>query len=103
MTANQTAQSTAAAAALFNPVQSFSAQPPERINIRNQMDKARIWKDWLQQYEWFELASGIKQLPKERQVGILMNSLGPDVLGTYTGFQLTTVQKKRSGCFEAKV
>lgn len=77
-----------------NPIQSFSAHPPERINIRNQVDKARIWKDWLQQYEWFGLAAGIKQLPKERQVGILMNSLGPDVLGTFTGFQLTAEQKK---------
>ncbi|KAL1378982.1 hypothetical protein pipiens_015233 [Culex pipiens pipiens] len=76
------------------PVQSFSAHPPERINIRNQVDKARIWRDWLQQYEWFELAAGITNLPKERQVGILMNSLGPDVLGTFAGFQLTAAQKK---------
>ncbi|XP_065079126.1 uncharacterized protein LOC135702065 [Ochlerotatus camptorhynchus] len=87
---------------VHNPIQSFSAQPPERIDIRNQIDKARIWKDWSQQYEWFELAAGIKQLPAERQVGILMNSLGPDVIGTFTGFQLTEEEKKDPNVIKRK-
>ncbi|KAL1398057.1 hypothetical protein pipiens_009259 [Culex pipiens pipiens] len=75
-------------------VQNYFAHPPERINIQNHSDKARIWKDWIQQYAWFEEASGIKQLPAARQVGILMNSLGPDVIGTFKGLVLTEDQKK---------
>lgn len=76
------------------PVQNFSAHPPERINIQNQTDKARICKDWLQQYSWFEQASGIKPLPPKRQVEILMNSLGSDVIGTFKGLTLTEEEKK---------
>ncbi|EDS38421.1 conserved hypothetical protein [Culex quinquefasciatus] len=75
-------------------VQNYFAHPPERINIQNHSDKARIWKDWIQQYAWFKEASGMKQLPAARQVGILMNSLGPDVIGTFKGLVLTEDQKK---------
>ena len=75
-------------------VQNYFAHPPERINIQNHADKARVWKDWIQQYIWFEQASGIQALPKERHVGILMNSLGPDVIGTFKGLELTDAQKK---------
>lgn len=82
------------AAAVQQPVQNFFAHPPERINIQSQTDKARIWKDWIQQYSWFEQASGIKDLPAQRQVGILMNSLGPDVIGTFKGLQLTEAEQQ---------
>lgn len=82
------------APAVQQPVQNFFAHPPERINIQSQTDKARIWKDWIQQYSWFEQASGIEDLPAQRQVGILMNSLGPDVIGTFKGLQLTEAEKQ---------
>lgn len=76
------------------PVQNFFAHAPERINIQNHTDKARIWNDWIQQYSWFEQASGIKDLPAQRQVGILMNSLGSDVIGTFKGLQLTEAERQ---------
>lgn len=88
------AQQPAAHNLMQQPVQNFFAHPPDRINIHSHTDKARIWNDWIQQYSWFEQASGIKDLPAQRQVGILMNSLGPDVIGTFKGLQLTEAEQQ---------
>lgn len=54
----------------------FTAKAPEEIRLGNfDSDKSKIWDDWIEQYEWYKVASDLQLLAGEKQVAILMNSL----------------------------
>lgn len=75
-------------------IQIFPATQPRRINIREAENKSKTWKRWYQEYQFYVAASGIHQLPKEMQVGNLMNCLGPDILDIFESFELNEAEKK---------
>ena len=72
----------------------YTAKPPPPIKFYSDSDKSKTWNEWLQQYEWFKVSSGIDSFSPQRQAAILMNCLGADVMRTFNGFKLTEADMK---------
>lgn len=73
----------------------YSAKPPAEIRLGDHnSDKAKIWSDWLEEFQWYKIASDLEKLPGEKQVAILMNCLGSEIRDIYKSFNLTAQEKK---------
>lgn len=72
----------------------FTANPPAPIKFYSDSDKGKVWKEWLQQYEWFTVSSGIDEFTKYRQAAILLNCLGSEIMPTFNGFNISDEDKK---------
>lgn len=59
-------------------------KPPPYLEMNENM--AVTWKNWLQQYKWFEIVSKLKQQPAEYQAATFMSIIGPEAINIYNSF-----------------
>lgn len=84
-------------------------KPPKNFSIQNE-DASNSWKQWLQQFEWYEIASELEKKSNKIQCATFMVSLGPEGIPIYNNFEindedkdkLTVLKQKFSDFFVAK-
>uniref|UniRef100_A0A1Y1JW88 Tick transposon n=1 Tax=Photinus pyralis TaxID=7054 RepID=A0A1Y1JW88_PHOPY len=67
-------------------------KPPKSLLINN--DVAKNWKNWLQQFEWYETAVQLQEKTAEVQAATFMSTIGPDAIHIFNSFNLTAAQQK---------
>lgn len=67
-------------------------KPPKALVFTNG-DASHAWKMWLQQFEWYEVATELSEKTPQVQCATFMVSLGPDVITIFNNFQLTDEEK----------
>lgn len=63
-------------------------RPPKCLEIDNTNQMGIKWKNWIQQYKWFEVATQMDKKTEQIQIATFMASLGPDALDVYNSFNL---------------
>lgn len=63
-------------------------RPPKPL-VMHGGDGANNWKVWLQQYQWFEIASNINQKPQNVQVATFMSTIGTEAVLLFNTFGCT--------------
>lgn len=66
-------------------------RPPKPL-VMHGGDGANNWKVWLQQYQWFEIASNINQKPQNVQVATFMSTIGTEAVLLFNTFGCTAVE-----------
>lgn len=69
-------------------------KPPKQLLINNEENMKEVWKTWVQQYQWFETATGLKKKDPEIQVATLMSIIGGDAVKIFNTFNLSEVDAK---------
>lgn len=66
---------------------------PPKAFIFASGDASNSWKQWLQQFEWYEIASEFNKKTPEIQCATFLVSLGPEIITIYNNFQLSDAEK----------
>ncbi|KAL0881705.1 hypothetical protein ABMA27_001506 [Loxostege sticticalis] len=67
-------------------------RPPKYFVTNTNEDVARAWKLWLQQFEWYSIATNLTEKRPEVQVAVFMSCVGPDAAVIYNTFNLTETE-----------
>ncbi|XP_063361440.1 uncharacterized protein LOC134658236 [Cydia amplana] len=65
-------------------------KPPKQFLINANEDVAKAWKLWLQQFEWYAIATNLEEKKPTVQVAVFMACIGPDAVVIYNTFNLTS-------------
>lgn len=60
-------------------------RPPQPLVV-NSDNSANNWKLWVQQYEWFEIATNMSRKPQNVQIATFMSSIGTDAVVVFNTF-----------------
>lgn len=63
-------------------------RPPRCLEIDGTSQMAIKWKNWSQQYKWFEIATQMDKKSEEIQIATFMSSLGADAIEVYNSFNI---------------
>lgn len=63
-------------------------RPPRPLIISGK-NAADNWKLWIQQYEWYEIATGMQQRPQNIQIATFMSSIGTESVVIFNTFGCT--------------
>lgn len=66
-------------------------RPPKPLVLQG-TNSSNNWKLWLQQYQWFEVATGISNKPQDVQVATFMSSIGSEAVEIFNTFGCTEAQ-----------
>ncbi|XP_049885516.1 uncharacterized protein K02A2.6-like [Pectinophora gossypiella] len=72
----------------------FNVRPPKYFMPNNNENVARAWKLWLQQFEWYAIATLLAEKKPEVQVAVFMSCIGPDAAVIYNTFNLSDSEAK---------
>lgn len=74
----------------MNEIPSSSGlKPPKNFNVNN----PETWKEWLQQYKWFSVATGLDKKTSAIQAANFMTIIGTDAIRLFNTFNLTPEQQ----------
>lgn len=103
-TENQDKESNENVTVKTNSVSSSDSEPEDEIEMDSSMraplqmnfdgNLKENWKTWQQAFEIYMVASGLDAKPAERQVAVLLHTIGPEGIKKYNTFGLTEAQKK---------
>uniref|UniRef100_A0A0A9WUB5 30S ribosomal protein S7P n=1 Tax=Lygus hesperus TaxID=30085 RepID=A0A0A9WUB5_LYGHE len=65
----------------------LNIKPPEPIDVSDS-GMAPLWRKWIQQWDWYVIASRLDNKREEIQVATFMSALGPDVIDIFNSFDL---------------
>ncbi|XP_049870365.1 uncharacterized protein LOC126369844 [Pectinophora gossypiella] len=71
-----------------------SVKPPKYFVTSTLENIAVSWKLWLQQFDWYAIATGLDKKSPEVQVAIFMSSIGPDAAVIYNTFKLNETESQ---------
>lgn len=66
-------------------------RPPKQLVFSN--DMSTNWKNWIQQFEWYAIATQLNKKAKEVQAATFMTTIGPDAIQVFNNFNLTPQQQ----------
>lgn len=66
-------------------------RPPKPLVLQS-TNSSNNWKLWLQQYRWFEVATGMSNKPQDVQVATFMASIGSEAVEIFNTFGCTEAQ-----------
>ncbi|KAI8116310.1 Transposon Tf2-6 polyprotein [Lucilia cuprina] len=84
-------------------------KPPKPLVIEHDKDMAKEWKLWRQQYEYYEVATGLNTKPANIQFATFMSAIGHSAIQIYNSLPgessdtLTTVKTKFETYFTPKL
>lgn len=76
-------------------------RPPKNLVLNNE-NMTSIWKNWIQQFEWYAIATQLAKKPKEVQAASFMAIIGPDAIQIFNTFNLTSEQQKEINIIKQK-
>ncbi|XP_061722995.1 uncharacterized protein K02A2.6-like [Cydia pomonella] len=68
-------------------------KPPKQFIINSNEDVAKAWRLWLQQFEWYAIATNLEEKKPAVQVAVFMACIGPDAVVIYNTFNLSSDEK----------
>lgn len=71
-----------------------SLRPPKMLIISNEVNMTLSWRSWLQQFEWYAIATNLQAKRPEVQVAIFMSVIGSDAAVIFNTFNLTVDESK---------
>lgn len=69
-------------------------KPPKCLVTNSSQDHAVAWKLWIQQWDWYAIATNLEKKRPEIQVAIFMSCIGPEAVVIYNTFNLTESEGK---------
>lgn len=61
-----------------------------------------IYKEWIQQFEWFAIATQLDKKTSPVHAATLMATIGPEAAVVFNTFNLTTAQQQEIGVIKSK-
>lgn len=66
-------------------------RPPKNLTVSN--DMATTWKEWLQHFNWYAIATQLDKKPHNVQAATLLATVGPDAIAIFNTFNLTNSEQ----------
>ncbi|XP_046593873.1 uncharacterized protein K02A2.6-like [Neodiprion lecontei] len=66
-------------------------RPPKHLVFSN--DMSNNWKNWIQQFEWYAIATQLNKKVKDVQAATFMVTIGPDAIQVFNNFNLTQIEQ----------
>lgn len=79
----------------------LSARVPPPMTFQTGNAPKKVWEDWIQQFEFYELVVDLSKKPDNVQVAMFMSAIGQEVLSIYNTFP--EEKKNRFEIFERAV
>ncbi|KAJ8872179.1 hypothetical protein PR048_025781 [Dryococelus australis] len=80
---------------------SFSLKPRKHLSS-SENGMPVVWKSWIQQFEWYAIATDLESKIQAVQVATFMTAIGPDAVNVFNTFSLSEAERKNLGMMKTK-